>query len=388
MSTASSPSGAAAAAAAAAEEKSVVRRTAAAAAVAAAIVDTILPSAPLWEVDEYMQFLLLEIPHDPIYKMVKLQIDSHWSHSEIDPSGDLACWRSLPEEERRYLELIMAFFLLSDGIVMRNLADRFLDEVVHPMVRAFYTGQANMEMIHSFTYSRLLRAYVPQADRFHELARAAKEIPTIKAKTDWALKWIGREASQETFPVRLVAFAIVEGLFFAGSFAAIFWQKQKGNLHALTQSNELISRDEGLHTRFAILLLHMFYPKGSVERPPQAKVHSMVSEAVAIEKAFHTEALPVRLIGMNAEHMCTYVEFVADQLLLMMGYERLPREGPPPENPFHFMNNIFLTGHTNFFERQVSEYRKSQVAYSGGGGDASAATVAAAEVYSSSVLTF
>jgi ribonucleotide reductase beta subunit family protein with ferritin-like domain len=268
-----------------------------------------------------------------------------WMAEEIDLSKDMAHWEKLADGERHFIKNIIGFFAGSDGIVMENLANRFMREVKWPEAKFFYTCQAMIEGIHSETYSLLIDTYIHDPKEKYDVLHAIDTIPCVKKKADWALKWIGDKRS--TFQTRLVAFACVEGIFFSGAFCSIYWMKKRGLMPGLTFSNELISRDEALHTEFAVLL----YTK-MVKKIQRHRIYEIVRDAVEIEKEFISEALPCRLIGMNAKLMCQYIEFVADRLVLQLGYDKIYNA----TNPFDFMEMISLAGKTNFFERRVGEY--------------------------------
>jgi len=291
--------------------------------------------------DKYTMF---PIEYPDIWEMYKKQVSLFWTVDEIDLSKDAKDWNTLTENEKYFISHILAFFAASDGIVLENLAVRFLDEVQISEARAFYGFQIAMENIHSETYSLLIDSYIKDKREKLELFKAIENYPCIKDKSIWALNWI---KCNDSFASRLVAFAIVEGLFFSGSFCSIFWLKKRGLMPGLCFSNELISRDESLHTDFAVLLYKKLKHKLSEEL-----VYSIISEAVHIEKNFITEALPCRLIGMNSELMCQYIEFVADRLLVQLGYNKLYNTA----NPFSFMELISLEGKGNFFERRISDY--------------------------------
>ena len=281
-----------------------------------------------------------------LYKMYKQAVASFWTPEEIDFSKDLIDWAKLNDDERHFIKRILAFFAGSDGIVQENLASRFQREVSSQVVKLFYSFQNAMEGIHSETYSLLIDTYVKDKEEQNHLFQAIDTIPCIQKKADWALKWID---SQDDFASRLVAFACVEGIFFSGAFCSIYWLKKRGLMPGLTFSNELISRDEGLHTLFAVALYH------TLENGlPASKVRSIIEEAVAIEKEFICDALPCSLIGMNSKMMSQYIEFVADRLAVQLGCEKIYKTG----NPFDFMDLISLEGKTNFFEKKVSEYSR------------------------------
>ena len=299
---------------------------------------------PLLTEDEN-RFVMFPIEHNDIWKMYKKSVDCFWRTEEIDMSKDLAHWKSLTEQEQFYIKMILAFFAASDGIVIENLGMRFMSEVQISEARAFYGFQIAMENIHSETYSLLIESYIKDKDEKHKLFNAIDNFPCIKKKADWSIKWINDKRAN--FASRLLAFACVEGIFFSGAFCSIYWLKKRGLMPGLTFSNELISRDEALHTEFAVLLYQKLQKKLK-----KSKVHEMIKEAVEIEKEFITEALPCRLIGMNSTLMCQYIEFVADRLVLQLGYEAIYNA----TNPFDFMEMISIEGKTNFFEKRVGEY--------------------------------
>ncbi len=296
------------------------------------------------------RFVLFPIQHDSIWKMYKKQMALFWTTEEIDFEKDLTDWDKLKEEEQYFIKNVLAFFAGSDGIVLENLAENFMNEIEIPEVRCFYGFQIAMENIHSETYSLMIDTYIKNNDEKEKLLNAITEIPCVKKKADWALKWLNDKKSR--FAIRLVAFAIIEGVFFSGSFCAIYWLKKRGLMPGLTFSNELISRDEGLHTDFAVLLYSMI-----VEKVDTETIHQIMTEAVSIEKEFIIESLPCNLIGMNSVLMEQYIEFVADRLLLQLGYDKIWNT----PNPFDFMEMISMTGKTNFFEKRVSEYSKTGV---------------------------
>lgn len=295
------------------------------------------------------RFVLLPIQHQEIWGMYKKAEASFWTAEEIDLSQDLTDWAKLNDNERHFVSHILAFFAASDGIVNENLAMRFSNEVQVPEARCFYGFQIAIENIHSETYSLLIDTYIRNAAEKEYLFNAIETVPAVKKKAEWALKWI---ESSKSFAERLIAFAAVEGIFFSGSFCSIFWLKKRGLMPGLTFSNELISRDEGLHCDFACLLYSMIKNK-----PSEETVREIISDAVAIEKEFITEALPVDLIGMNSKLMSQYIEFVADRLIKALGYK--PIYGS--SNPFDWMELISLEGKTNFFEKRVGDYQKSGV---------------------------
>lgn len=283
--------------------------------------------------------------------MYKKAEASFWTAEEIDLSKDLHDWnKRLNDDERFFISHVLAFFAASDGIVNENLVERFSGEVQIPEARCFYGFQIMMENIHSETYSLLIDTYISEPRQRTYLFNAIDNIPCIRKKADWALRWISDKNS--TFANRLVAFAAVEGIFFSGSFASIFWLKKRGLMPGLTFSNELISRDEGMHTDFACLLFSLLNT-----RPSKESVAAIITEAVTIEQEFLTEALPCALLGMNSALMCQYIEFVADRLLLALGNPKVYNA----TNPFDFMENISLAGKTNFFEKRVGDYQKAGV---------------------------
>lgn len=286
---------------------------------------------------------------EDLYQLYKKAVASFWTVEEIDFSKDKDDWATLSDNEQYFIKQVLAFFAGSDGIVQENLATRFQREIQSPIARLFYGMQNAMEGIHSETYSILIDQYVKDKDEQNKYFRAIDEVPCIRKKAEWALKWID---SSEDYATRLIGFACVEGIFFSGSFCAIYWVKKRGLLPGLTFSNELISRDEGLHTEFAVTLYHKLVNKLSKER-----VHEIIREAVEIESEFICSALPCSLIGMNSRDMKVYIEFVADRLSQQMGCGKIYNV----QNPFDFMELISLEGKTNFFEKKVSEYSKPGV---------------------------
>jgi ribonucleotide reductase beta subunit family protein with ferritin-like domain len=277
--------------------------------------------------------------------MYKKQIDCFWRAEEIDLSKDLKYWECLNDNERHFLSMILAFFAASDGIVLENLAVRFMGEVQISEARAFYGFQIAMENIHSQTYSLLIDTYIKNEEEKHKLFNAIDNFPCIKKKSDWAQKWI--KDNRSGFATRLIAFACVEGIFFSGAFCSIFWIKKRGLLPGLTFSNELISRDEALHCEFAILLYNKL-----TNKLKKNKIYEIIKEAVEIETEFICEALPCKLIGMNAHLMTQYIQFVADRLCVQLGTDKMYNV----TNPFDFMELISLESKTNFFERRVDAY--------------------------------
>ncbi|XP_061602379.1 ribonucleoside-diphosphate reductase subunit M2-like [Cololabis saira] len=296
------------------------------------------------------RFVVFPIQYHDIWQMYKKAEASFWTAEEVDLSKDQLHWESLKDEERYFISHVLAFFAASDGIVNENLVERFTQEVQVTEARCFYGFQIAMENIHSEMYSLLINTYIKESSERDFLFNAIETLPCVKKKADWALNWIGNQNA--TYGERVVAFAAVEGIFFSGSFASIFWLKKRGLMPGLTFSNELISRDEGLHCDFACLMFKHLQTKPSSET-----VVRIIRDAVAIEQEFLTEALPVKLIGMNCDLMKTYIEFVADRLLLELGFSKIFRA----ENPFDFMENISLEGKTNFFEKRVGEYQRMGV---------------------------
>lgn len=296
------------------------------------------------------RFVIFPIKHDPIWKAYKNAVSTFWTAEEIDFSKDNDDWNSLEPDEQFFIKNVLAFFAGSDGIIMENLVKRFMSEIEIPEVRSFYSYQIFNENIHSETYSLLIDTYIKDEIEKKKLFNGIQELPVVKEKADWALKWIGDDNS--SFAKRLVAFAIVEGVFFSGSFCAIYWLKQRGVMPGLTFSNELISRDEGQHTDFACLLYSMLNNKLDTE-----EFKEIMKEAVSIEKKFILESLPCRLIGMNADLMSQYIEYVADRLANQLGYDSIWNTN----NPFSFMELISLRPKSNFFEVRVGEYQKSNV---------------------------
>lgn len=301
--------------------------------------------------DNKDRFVIFPIQHDDIWQFYKKAEASFWTAEEVDLSSDMNDWQNkLNKDERYFISHVLAFFAASDGIVNENLAVNFVQEVQYPEARFFYGFQIMIENIHSEMYSLLIDTYIKDPKEKDYLLRAIETIPCVGKKADWALEWI----ESDNFAERLIAFAAVEGIFFSGSFCSIFWLKKRGLMPGLTFSNELISRDEGLHCDFACLL----YVNHLKNKLPEETVQKIIADAVEVEKEFVTEALPVRLIGMNAELMCQYIEFVADRLLVALGCKKVWNA----TNPFDFMELISLQGKTNFFERRVGEYQKSGVA--------------------------
>ena len=297
------------------------------------------------------RFVMFPIQYQKVWKSYKQAEASIWHAGEIDLRGDLKDWADMPEGERFYVKNTLAFFAASDGIVIENLAERFLKEVQLPEARAFYSLQLFIENVHSEVYSMTLDSYIRDPVEKMALFRAIENNPAIRRKAEWALKWI--TDPKASFALRLLAFACVEGIFFSGSFCSIFWLKKRNLLPGLCKSNEFISRDEGMHTQFACLLYSML-----AKKPPLPQVEEMVREAVAIEQQFVCSALPVALIGMSAPQMSQYIAFVADNLMEQLGYAPLYLV---KQCPFDFMEMISMEAKTNFFEQRVSEYQKSGV---------------------------
>jgi ribonucleoside-diphosphate reductase beta chain len=297
------------------------------------------------------RFVIYPIQHDQIWKEFKRQEASFWTAEEIDLHQDIVDWKKLTENEKHFVKHVLAFFAASDGIVNENLCFRFANEVQYPEARAAYTFQAAMETIHSETYSLLIDTFVENEDEKLSLLNALETLPSVKRKADWALKWI---ESTDSFAERLIAFAAIEGIFFSGSFCSIFWLKHRGlGMPGLTFSNELISRDEAMHTDFAVML----YKDHIIDKLTTERITEIITNAVEIEKEFICESLPVSLIGMNSRMMSDYIEFVADRLLSDIGVPKFFET----RNPFPWMEMLGLEGKTNFFERRVSEYSKAGV---------------------------
>lgn len=296
------------------------------------------------------RFVLFPIEHNDIWSFYKKSEASFWTAEEIDLHQDISDWtHKLNDNERHFIKHVLAFFAASDGIVNENLAENMVREVQYTEAKFFYGFQIMMENIHSETYSLLIDTYIKDAQEKDFLLNAIDTMECVKKKADWALRWIENGNFQE----RLIAFAAVEGIFFSGSFCSIFWLKKRGLMPGLTFSNELISRDEGMHCDFACLL----YNDHIVQKLPKETIQSIIMDAVEIEKEFVTDAIPVNLIGMNAELMCQYIEFVADRLLASLGNPKVYHV----ENPFPWMDMISLQGKTNFFEKRVGDYQKAGV---------------------------
>lgn len=295
------------------------------------------------------RFVLFPITHHDIWEFYKKAEASFWTAEEIDLSQDLKDWRELNDGERHFITHVLAFFAASDGIVNENLAENMVAEVQYTEAKFFYGFQIAIENIHSETYSLLIDTYVKDPKEKDKLFHAIETMDCVKKKADWALRWI----DEGNFAERLIAFAAVEGIFFSGSFCSIFWMKKRGLMPGLSFSNELISRDEGLHCDFACLL----YNNHIQNKLPKETVTAIIRDAVEIEKEFVTDALPVKLIGMNSDLMCQYIEFVADRLLSELECDKIYNS----KNPFDFMEMISLQGKTNFFEKRVAEYQKAGV---------------------------
>jgi len=295
-----------------------------------------------------MSFTLFPIKpsEQHLYKMYKQSVAVFWTPDEIDFSKDLSDWAKLTDNEKHFIGRVLAFFAGSDGIVMENLVTRFQGEVNSQVVKLFYSFQNAMEGIHSETYSLLIDTYIKDEEEKAKLFNAINTVPCIEKKAEWALNWMG---SDKSFATRLVGFACVEGIFFSGAFCSIFWLKKRGLLPGLTFSNELISRDEGLHTQFAVSLFHTLDNKVSGET-----IHEIIKQAVELEKEFICDALPCSLIGMNSKMMSQYIEFVADRLAVQLGTPKIFGA----QNSFDFMDLISLEGKTNFFEKKVSDYSR------------------------------
>ena len=296
------------------------------------------------------RFVLFPIKYNDIWEMYKKAIGSIWTVEEIDLSKDHRDWNTLSEDEKHFIENILAFFAGSDGIVLENLGQRFCNDIQIPEARCFYGFQIAMENIHSEMYSLLIDTLISDNTKKNKLFNAIHEVPSIKKKANWAYKWI--EDRKSNYATRLIAFAAVEGIFFSGAFCSIFWLKKRGIMAGLSASNELISRDEALHTEFAVLIYSYLKNKLTSE-----EVNSIIKEAVDIEKEFIIDSIPCKLIGMNSDLMSQYIEFVADRLLVQLGYDKLYNSS----NPFEFMEMISLEGKTNFFEKRVTEYSKANV---------------------------
>ena len=295
--------------------------------------------------EDTKRYVIFPIKRDDVWRMYKKAEANFWTTEELDLSKDLKDFNGLSDDERYFIENILAFFAASDGLVNENLVERFCKDVQLLEAKFFYGFQIAMENIHSETYSLLIDTYVKDITKKHMLFNAIETIPSVQKKANWALKWINDEKS--TFGTRVIAFAAVEGIFFSGSFCSIFWLKKRGLMPGLCFANELISRDEGLHTEFAILMYSMLNDK-----PSKDTILEIIKEAVELEKEFITESLPCKLIGMNMDLMKQYIEYVSDRLLLMLGLEKIYNSS----NPFPWMELISVQGKTNFFEKRVGEY--------------------------------
>ncbi|KAK6135106.1 hypothetical protein DH2020_031169 [Rehmannia glutinosa] len=307
-----------------------------------------IPEEPLLTPNQD-RFCMFPIQYPQIWEMYKKAEASFWTAEEVDLSQDQRHWEALSSDEKHFIKHVLAFFAASDGIVLENLAGRFMKDVQISEARAFYGFQIAIENIHSEMYSLLLESYIKDSAEKNMLFRAIETVPCVEKKANWALRWID---GSETFAERIIAFACVEGIFFSGSFCAIFWLKKRGLMPGLTFSNELISRDEGLHCDFACLLYSLLKMKLSEE-----KVKGIVADAVEIEREFVCDALPCALVGMNGDLMSQYIKFVADRLLNALGYGKMYNV----PNPFDWMELISLQGKTNFFEKRVGEYQKASV---------------------------
>jgi ribonucleotide reductase beta subunit family protein with ferritin-like domain len=292
------------------------------------------------------RFTVFPIKHQNLWDLYKKAQMSNWTAEEIDFSKDMEDWKNLTDNEQKFIKYILAFFAGSDGIVFENINNNFADEVQSSEARSFYAYQAHNEMVHGETYSKLIDKYIKDMTEKKQLFQAIQTIPCIERKAKWAMKWFD---TSRPFAERLFAFACVEGIFFSGSFCAIFWLKKRGLLPGLCFSNELISRDEGLHQEFAVEVFNMLRNKPSMD-----VIHTIIREAVEIEKNFILDALPCSLIGMNADKMAEYIEYVSDRLLKQIGHPTIWNS----KNPFDFMENISLDGKTNFFEKRVGDYGK------------------------------
>lgn len=300
--------------------------------------------------EEGNRYVLYPIKHHDVWKAYKQQVSCFWTAEELDFSQDLVDWEKLNDNEKHFIKHVLAFFAGSDGIVMENLGTRFQNEVKWQEAQMAYGFQNTMEGIHSETYSLMIDTFVKDEVEKEKLFKAIDTIPCVSKKAQWAIKWT--QDKRSSFATRLIAFAAVEGIFFSGSFCAIYWLKRRGLMPGLTTSNEFIARDEGLHTDFAVLLYSHIQ-----NRMRQPKVHKLIGEAVEIEKEFICDSLPCALLGMNSKMMSEYIEFVADRLLAQLGYSKLYNTA----NPFDFMETISMEGKDNFFEKRVSNYSKKGV---------------------------
>lgn len=294
--------------------------------------------------------VIFPIKYIDIWSMYKKHVSTYWTAEEIDFAKDMNDWEKLSDNERHFIKNILAFFAASDGIVNENLVLRFMSEVKAPEALAFYSFQNAIETVHSEVYSLLIDTYIKDEVEKSRLLNAVETIPCVGRKANWAMKWIEDEKS--SFAMRLIAFSIIEGIFFSGAFCSIYWLKEKGLMHGLTFTNELISRDESLHTEFAILLYSHI-----VNKIEEKDVHSLIKEAVDIEKEFIIDSLPCSLLGMNSDLMSDYIEFVADRLVVQLGYNKIYNT----TNPFQFMDRIGMDLKTNFFESRVSSYSKAEL---------------------------
>lgn len=299
------------------------------------------------------RYTMFPLKYNNIYDYYKKAVASFWTVEEVDLSRDISDWKNLTDDEKHFISMVLAFFAGSDGIVIENLVERFMAEYDEPEIRAFYSFQAAVENIHSEMYSILIETLINNEKQKKKLFDAVNEFPAINKKAQWAIKWI--EDSKSNFATRLVAFAIVEGIFFSGAFCSIYWLKNRGLLPGLALSNQFISRDEALHTEFAIEMYNTVIKEK--EKLDKNTIHSMIKEAMEIETEFINEALDCRLIGMNADNMKEYVKFICDRLAIQLGTPKIYNS----KNPFSFMEAISLEGKTNFFENRVSEYNKAEI---------------------------
>ena len=315
-----------------------------------AMVDTYEdPPLPISGRKQYT-FFPTQFPH--IMDLAQKQEDKFWKVHELDFTEDQKQWPKLTDNERYFLEVVLGFFAGSDGIVGENLVVRFTQEINLPEVTYFYSNQGYMENVHSRAYSLMIDALIKDEKRKHEIFNAIDSIPCVTKKANWALKWIGGENCENSIMTRLLAFACVEGIFFSGSFCALFWLKKRGLMPGLTHGNELISRDEGMHTDFAVAVYKLLHDSFGFRRRSQKEVHDLFKEAVLIEKEFVTDALSCELIGMNKDLMGKYIEFISDRLLTQFGYDKMFNTS----NPFQWMIAMSMDGKTNFFEKRVGEY--------------------------------
>jgi ribonucleoside-diphosphate reductase beta chain len=296
------------------------------------------------------RFVIFPIQYNDIWSMYKKHVSTYWTVEEIDFSKDGKDWENLTNDEQHFIKNVLAFFAASDGIVNENLVLNFMSEIKVPEVLAFYSFQNAIETVHSETYSLLIDTYIKEDEEKNRLLNAIETIPCVRKKADWALKWT--DSVKNNFATRVVAFACVEGIFFSGAFCSIYWLKERGVMHGLTFSNELISRDESLHTEFAILLYSHIANKLTEEQ-----VHNIIKDAVVIEKEFIIDSLPCRLLGMNSDLMSQYIEFVSDRISVQLGYNKIYNVS----NPFDFMDRIGLEDKQNFFEVRVSNYSKAEL---------------------------